>query len=462
MRHAPSVATMLRTRGASTPLPAPTSRMRRAFKRPKRRDVQHLLRLAGELRLLGVSDEAAAERAIDRDEPGILRGSPLPDAQGEHVHRHAREDHPRPIRLKEPSEWRQTLVATARAVANGTAARGAGAATGETLRSHPVSLQGTCDASLGSAGLVVECARFGVCVLSARRDSFAQAGRRASFPDRTAACIGAPAAAPAPAPAADHRLPLPHRPLPAAPPRPLPARRHPHRHPRPRPPTASRRCLLLRPSRPKSEGFEMPPFSIRIDPFIWLVRRQARHSSSRSGSYKFRQRRARAALRRERAATDLQLLRRTARSPCRASRTASGRSREPRSGSASGSAGKPLEGNVLRAIFTNYAYHYVATDERGEFDNVSHVERHLFGYFGSHSKWGAFTLAGGFGIGVRAQPSRTRCFRNDPPAYTPTTTGLSGRRASDQGRSTHASAPGRLSAVASDGIHVHRAHSRSV
>jgi hypothetical protein len=79
---------------------------------------------------------------------------------------------------------------------------------------------------------------------------------------------------------------------------------------------------------------------------------------------------------------------------------------------------KPLEGSVLRVIFTNYAYHYRATDEIGEFDDVPMVERRLFAYFGSHSKWGAFTLAGGFGLGAEVNPEK-RCFTNDPPAYTP-------------------------------------------
>jgi hypothetical protein len=84
--------------------------------------------------------------------------------------------------------------------------------------------------------------------------------------------------------------------------------------------------------------------------------------------------------------------------------------------------GKPLEGTVLRVIYTNYAYHYVAADEQGEFDNVSHVERRLFGYIGSHSKWGAFTLAGGFGLGVELN-DQERCFKNDPPKWTPTEQG---------------------------------------
>lgn len=83
---------------------------------------------------------------------------------------------------------------------------------------------------------------------------------------------------------------------------------------------------------------------------------------------------------------------------------------------------KPLEGSVLRAIFTNYGYHYHARDPAGEFDNVALVERRLFGYFGSHSKWGAFTLAGGFGLGAELNPDK-RCFKNDPPDYTPVVQG---------------------------------------
>jgi hypothetical protein len=87
--------------------------------------------------------------------------------------------------------------------------------------------------------------------------------------------------------------------------------------------------------------------------------------------------------------------------------------------------GRPLRGTVLRAIFTNYAYHYVAADERGEFDNVSYVERHLLGYIGSHSRWGAFTLAGGFGLGADLNPEE-RCFKNQPPDYPATTQGCDG------------------------------------
>jgi hypothetical protein len=81
--------------------------------------------------------------------------------------------------------------------------------------------------------------------------------------------------------------------------------------------------------------------------------------------------------------------------------------------------GKPLRGTVLRAIFTNYSYHYVAADERGEFDSVSHVERQLFGYIGGHGTWSRITLAGGFGLGADLNHEE-RCFKNDAQR-TPTT-----------------------------------------
>jgi hypothetical protein len=74
--------------------------------------------------------------------------------------------------------------------------------------------------------------------------------------------------------------------------------------------------------------------------------------------------------------------------------------------------GKALHGYVLRAILTNYSYHYIARDEDGEFDNVSHVERHFYGFFGSNAVWGVFTLGGGIGLGVELN-KETRCFEDD-------------------------------------------------
>ena len=68
--------------------------------------------------------------------------------------------------------------------------------------------------------------------------------------------------------------------------------------------------------------------------------------------------------------------------------------------------GKGLRGNVLRVILTNYSYEYVAPT-----DSLEHVERQLYGYFGSHSRWGAFTIAGGIGLGAELNAQR-HCYTN--------------------------------------------------
>jgi hypothetical protein len=73
--------------------------------------------------------------------------------------------------------------------------------------------------------------------------------------------------------------------------------------------------------------------------------------------------------------------------------------------------GKPLSGYVLRAIFTNYAMTYKASDSAGEFDRVNHTERRLVAYIGSHSRFGLFTLAGGLGLGYELNQQQ-RCFVN--------------------------------------------------
>ncbi len=66
--------------------------------------------------------------------------------------------------------------------------------------------------------------------------------------------------------------------------------------------------------------------------------------------------------------------------------------------------GKALKGNVLRVILTNYSYEYSAP-----LDRVTHVERHIYGFFGDHMRWGAFTIAGGIGLGVELNKQR-RCY----------------------------------------------------
>lgn len=71
--------------------------------------------------------------------------------------------------------------------------------------------------------------------------------------------------------------------------------------------------------------------------------------------------------------------------------------------------GKAFEGYVLRAMFTNYAYEYKSYQGGVRIDRTSHVERKFLGFFGSHSRWGAFTIAGGLGLGVDLN-SEKRCF----------------------------------------------------
>jgi hypothetical protein len=74
--------------------------------------------------------------------------------------------------------------------------------------------------------------------------------------------------------------------------------------------------------------------------------------------------------------------------------------------------GKPFVGTVLRVIFTNYGYRYNSTPDSGNAgvgDEVTHTERRLVALLGSHSKWGPFTIAGAFGLGVELNRER-RCF----------------------------------------------------
>jgi hypothetical protein len=70
--------------------------------------------------------------------------------------------------------------------------------------------------------------------------------------------------------------------------------------------------------------------------------------------------------------------------------------------------GEPFRGYVLRAIFTNYGYEYRAEDAAGRYDSVKFTERRFVGFFGSHSRWGIFTIAGGFGLGYELN-SQERC-----------------------------------------------------
>ena len=69
--------------------------------------------------------------------------------------------------------------------------------------------------------------------------------------------------------------------------------------------------------------------------------------------------------------------------------------------------GKPFNSYVLRVGLTNYAYTYRTTAPAN--DSVSHTDRQLYVLFGSHSRWGVFTLAYGFGLGYELN-QQNRCF----------------------------------------------------
>jgi hypothetical protein len=83
--------------------------------------------------------------------------------------------------------------------------------------------------------------------------------------------------------------------------------------------------------------------------------------------------------------------------------------------------GKPYRGYVLRAIFTDYGFTYRSADDLGQIDEVSHTERHFYGFLGSHNRWGAFTLAGGLGLGVELNKQK-RCFSANATSVSAATT----------------------------------------
>jgi hypothetical protein len=71
--------------------------------------------------------------------------------------------------------------------------------------------------------------------------------------------------------------------------------------------------------------------------------------------------------------------------------------------------GKVMRGTVLRVLFQTHSYEYVASDNASVFDRVRVTERVLGGFLGSQSRIGAFTMAGGFGLGGVLGGQR-RCF----------------------------------------------------
>ena len=71
--------------------------------------------------------------------------------------------------------------------------------------------------------------------------------------------------------------------------------------------------------------------------------------------------------------------------------------------------GKPFRGYALRTGFTNYAYTYETTDSGQRVDSVSHTDREFFVMLADQSRWGAFTIGGGIGLGYELN-QQNRCF----------------------------------------------------
>jgi hypothetical protein len=61
--------------------------------------------------------------------------------------------------------------------------------------------------------------------------------------------------------------------------------------------------------------------------------------------------------------------------------------------------GEAFRGYVLRLDFSNNGYIYRSEDRQGLIDRVEFTERRVSAFFGSQSRFGPFTFAGGFGLG---------------------------------------------------------------
>jgi hypothetical protein len=205
-------------------------------------------------------------------------------------------------------------------------------------------------------------------------------------PPETAPPVPEPAPAPeppptaAPPPAADPALP----PLePSAPPPPPPE-----------------------PEEPEGKGFTMPPWSVRIDPFNWLFE-------------------GRMGLELEVGLLDFMTVELvpqfvvTEKPPTLNLDGAPDVLRQEANGVGpiSGASldvgfwldGTAFHGYVIRVGITNYAYTFHTEDDAGDIDEVETVERVAFAMFGSQANWGAFTIAGGIGLGLHLNRDE-RCF----------------------------------------------------
>jgi hypothetical protein len=154
------------------------------------------------------------------------------------------------------------------------------------------------------------------------------------------------------------------------------------------------------------EGFKIPEFSIRVDPFNWLLEGRL-GLELETQVYKF-------------VSIELVPVFVTSHSPptlnydsYSSMLTQSSNGLGAISGAALDAAfwfeGKPFRGYALRTGFTNYAYTYNSSDSAGAIDSVSHTEREFFAMLADSSRWGAFTIGGGIGLGYELN-RENRCF----------------------------------------------------
>jgi hypothetical protein len=162
------------------------------------------------------------------------------------------------------------------------------------------------------------------------------------------------------------------------------------------------------PQRP-DEGFQVPEFSVRVDPFNWLLEGRL-GLELETQVYKF-------------VSVELVPVFVTSHSPPTLNYdsyssvlTQSSNGIGAISGAAIDAAfwfeGKPFRGYALRTGFSNYAYTYNSSDSGVAVDSVSHTDREFFVMLADSSRWGAFTIGGGFGLGYELN-QQNRCFTSD-------------------------------------------------
>ncbi|MBK7580862.1 MAG: hypothetical protein IPI67_11710 [Myxococcales bacterium] len=160
------------------------------------------------------------------------------------------------------------------------------------------------------------------------------------------------------------------------------------------------------PEKPSGNGFEMPPWSLRVDPFNWLLEGRLGFETE-VALFNFLSVEVVPVFVANEKPPTLNL----GGAPDVLRQKSNGLG--PMSGAAVDVGfwldGKPLRGYVIRVGMTNYAYEYRTEDDAGLIDKVETVEREAFFMFGSHSRWGAFTISGGIGLGLHLNKQQ-RCF----------------------------------------------------